>query len=138
MSKSIYRRAIGISLLKSISYIIGLAAGLLFIADRVPPLLFVVALYFFYVVITFLFGEWIFEDGSVGTKQLIMIILVTFLVEMVITISFFRYMGIAALTFENISKSVVFLVLHGGALFAALYVRKRMLAKEGLAEGLES
>ncbi len=138
MSKSIYARAIGISLLKSLSYIIGLTAGFLFIAERVPAMLFVIVLYVFYFFITFLFAEWIFEDGNVQTKQLVIIIASTFLIEMVLSISFFRFMGVGSINLENISKSVVFLILHGGAMFSALYLRKRMLAKEGLAEGLES
>lgn len=138
MAKSIYPRALGISLLKSIAYIIALSAGLIFVAESVSPILFIVVLHFFYFLITFLFAEWIFSDVTVRTKQLILIIIYTFLVETIISVAFFRFMGLTMFNFEVFYKSLIFLALHGGAMFAALYVRKRIWAKEGLAEGLES
>jgi hypothetical protein len=138
MAKSIYKRALGISFLKSLSYIIAVSAGLIFVAERVSPILFIVVLHFFYFLITFLFAEWIFEDVTVRTKQLVIIIIYTFVVETVLSVSFFRFMGMTTFNFAVVYKSFIFLALHGGAMFAALYVRKRIWAKEGLAEGLES
>lgn len=135
---SIYSRSIGISLLKSIAYMIALSAGMLFVAERISPVLFLVALYVLYFFLTFFFSEWIFEDVTVRTKQLVIIILVTFLLETILSVGFFRYMGLTTFNFQVLYRSLIFLVLHAGGMVAALTVRRRAWAREGLSEGLES
>jgi hypothetical protein len=137
-TKSIYTRALGISALKSVTYILLVLACMLTIADDIPPVLFLAALHVFYFFITFLYAEWIFHDPHVRTQRLIGVILLTFLLELAISTAFFRWLGLTTLDAEVLLKSGVFLLLHGSAMSAALYLRKRSLAKHGLAEGLES
>jgi hypothetical protein len=138
MTKPIYTRALGISALKSVTYILLVLGGMLTIADDIPPVLFIVSLHVFYFFITYLYAEWIFHDPHVRARQLVNVILLTFLLELAVSSAFFRWLGLATLDAEILLKSAVFLILHGSAMSAALYVRKRISAQRGLAEGLES
>ncbi|MBD3251567.1 hypothetical protein GF380_03905 [Candidatus Uhrbacteria bacterium] len=133
-----YLRALAISALKSTTYMFALLFGIIFIAEHISPFLFLLTLYCFYFLITFLFAEWIFNDVHIRTKALVIIILISFIIETILLVAFFRRLGMTTFNMTVIYRSFIFLAMHAGAMIAAKYVRKRFWATSGLAEGLES
>lgn len=139
MKRYLYVRALGIWLLKTITDTIVAVAVIFIIAEHISPILFVIALNGFYLFISFLYAEWIFAKGRVHVRQMILLILVTFLLELTVSIPFFSWLiGYPMLDVQMLLQNAIYIIPHSIVMVAAWYVRKRYWAQQGLAEGLES
>ena len=139
MNYSFYGRAIGISTLKSIVYICVMIAGILFLADTVPPSLYLTIHYIIFFLNTFMFSEWIFRGREVKKLELFGSIILTYAWDLLLITLFMSWLvEINLFTQQNAAQHGIFFGLHIVAMWSALYIRKRFHAKSGLAEGLEA
>lgn len=136
--KKILLRALGIWTLKSVAYLAFLVVSIIvFLGSVSAPILVSIndAVLF---LMAFLFSEWIFRRGIPKIRNLVVVILATFLWDAIVVYAFslwilgpYRY---SATLFQNL----ILLLIHTAAMSLAYYSRKRFGAFSGLAEGLES
>lgn len=132
-------RALGISTVKSIVYIMAAIAGILFLASAIPPLVYLTIFYILFFVNTFVFSEWIFKGQDIRTLDLAASILATYLWDVLFISLFFVWLvDINMFAQQDALQHLVFGTIHGVSMYSAYYIRKRFAAKLGLAEGLEA
>lgn len=138
--KKILLRALGITTVKTIVYLVVMLVGMLFFATRIPPLAFTLLYGFIFALNTFLFAEWIFLRGEHHPiKALILTFVCTYLWDVVFSIAFLSWLLRTNLLSEQSFKShALYFAIHAVAMGSAYYLKKRSVAGRVLTEGIEN
>lgn len=138
--KHILFRALGISTLKNILFIILSVVGMLTLALKMNLVAFSALFFFIYAVNGFVFAEWIFKKGHRYVFSHVLITAVaTFALDSFISIGFFSWvyktnMFLQQAFWPNLFMFFIHLIVFLGAYF----LRLRFSAMQSLSEGLES
>lgn len=132
-----YLRALGITTVKNLLFIVMNVAVLMTIAARIPQAILTTVFLFIFGLNTFLFSEWIFAKGYLRLRTLLILIGGTFVWDFVIWVSFFSWLYRQnMLTHQTAFYVLIPLVIHVGAMWMAYVVKKREIAGGSATEGL--
>ncbi len=135
--KYFYLRALGITTVKNLLFIIVNVAVLMTIASHIPQVVLTVIFLFVLGLNTFLFSEWIFANGYLPFRTLIITIVGTFAWDVLIWVGFFSWLYQQNMLVRQ-SAFFIFVpfIIHAGAMWTAYVTRKRTLAGSVNTEGL--
>ncbi len=135
--KYFYLRALGITTVKNLLFIIVNVAVLMTIASHIPQAVLTVIFLFVLGLNTFLFSEWIFASGYLPFRALIMTIVGTFAWDVLVWVGFFSWLYQQNMLIRQ-SAFFIFVpfFIHAGAMWTAYVTRKRVLAGSVDTEGL--
>jgi hypothetical protein len=134
---SFYLRALGITTVKNLLFILMNVAILMTVAPHVPQAVLTAVFLFVLGLNTFLFSEWIFANGYLPFRALVITIVGTFIWDLMIWIGFFSWLYQQNM-FIRQSAFFIFVpfAIHVGAMWMAYITRKRALAGGSSTEGL--
>ena len=137
--KKLYLRALSITTLRSMAYLLILLVGVLFIGDRISPVLLSTMYVAIYFINAFLFAEWMFTGIHIKIQHLATIVVGTFIWDAFLSLLVMSWMqGRNLFINQPFWPNALLFLIHVIALSAAYILKKRMHATQSLAEGLES
>jgi len=138
MHKPFLLRALGISVLKDTAYIVLQLWGVLFIFGYIPMKVYTLIFGIVFILITFLFGEWTFNQPMVSPRMVLITIVATYALDVLVNILVWSFLaGVNLFIYQNLASHLIFFSLHALAMAAAYYDRRRFnLGRRGPAEGL--
>jgi hypothetical protein len=137
MMKNTYLRTVLFSGLKSSVYSVLLLATGWIVTDRMSPIAYSIVFCCVYTVLTFIFAELIFSGQKIHFLHLTGILVLGYIVDALVSISFFSWYYERNMFLEQSFASLwIFIVLYLVSTVGAYLLKKRMSAMRGLSEGL--
>lgn len=132
-----YLRLLGITTLRSVVYLLLLLLGIVFIADRVSPIMLSSIYLALYFINAFVFGEWMFTGVHVRLVHLAAWIIMIFFWDAFISLLVMSWLqGSNQFLHQPFWPNALLFLINLIALSAAYYLKKRMAATRSFAEGL--
>jgi hypothetical protein len=134
-----YLRALGISTVKNVLFILFSLAAMVFFALNVPNYMYQGVSMIVFFGLAFLFAEWIFRKSKLRLRQAVLVSLAMYVWDVLVSILVWSWMLDENLFLQQLFTShLIFLSLHLVASIAAWYADKRFHVSRNLAEGLEA
>jgi hypothetical protein len=134
-----YLRALGISTLKNVLFILFSIAAAMFFLLNVPNIMYQALTLAVFFGLAFLFGEWVYRKSKLRLRQAVFVALAMYFWDLFISILVWSWILDDNLFFkQRLIDQLIFIPLHLIACVAAWYAGKRMRVAHNLAEGLEA
>lgn len=138
LSKHFYLRALVISTAKSVLLAMLSLLVIQFIAGNIPIKVHALSMGIILVLVTFLFGEWIFAAERIPPRGVGVAVVLTYAWEVLLNILIWSFILEQNLFFtQSITHHLIYFTLHAMAMTAALYDVRRLGPRgRGPVEGL--
>jgi hypothetical protein len=134
-----YLRALGISTLKNVLFILFSVAALIFFFQYIPYILYEIMSLAVFIGLSFLFAEWVYRKSKLCLRQVILVALAMYLWDILVSILVWSWLMDDNLFFkQQFLNHFIFLSLHLITCVAAWYAGKRTRVAQYFAEGLEA